>query len=250
MKHRVMKKYGPLATLIIYWVLMTSCAAPNTTLRVHPDFAHHERRVRTILILPPDVHFEQTESSGNNERIPKQEKSISESLVQHTIEELTDRGYMVSEFQMNHFKASREDAGYQFSQVEAAYHQASDELYAKEATYQEALKYRVCLGPIVNQVSGESDAVLFIRYQGFAKSKRQLRNDKVASTIKSIVFMSLTGIYGSAEPVRSVGFVEMALVDGTTGDVLWCNRAAGANFGGYAAAYVLHGFPILQRRRN
>ncbi len=116
------------------------------------------------------------------------------------------------------------DMNFTLHQIESAYQQASGQLY-KEGNVSEdkSRTFRVSIGPVVNPIAEatDADALLLVYYSGYKKSGGLIAKEVVSGAL----FALLTGV--APVPSGSGGGMEMALVDATTGDVLWANRGGG-----------------------
>lgn len=201
--------------------IISGCA--YTPVREHPDFASAARKVNTIAILPPDVEFTRIVFTGDNERMPEREREIAENLLQSVETSLKDKRYALRPPFTQRVAESNKNMSFELEQLRAAYTQAAKQLYERAATEDEAKKYRVSVGPVVNPIASlmEADALFYVRYAGAEKSGGQQAKDIFAGALLGV----LTGVI--VVPASEVASLEAALIDGTTGDILWANRGAG-----------------------
>lgn len=226
MRNNAVPRFG--GAIVLLALLLLGGCAELTTVREHPEFASQTRKVARVAILPPEVEFTRLAFTGDNERDAKQEASIASTLAAVAAPGFRERGFTVSEADLGKAIADDQDLAYELEQLRNIYNKAADELYdGKAVSVEESRKFKVTLGPSVNVLAdrAEADGLVLIRYSGFSKSDGLMTKERVGN----VLLAALTGVY--YEPARSGGAVQVALIDGTTGEVLWCNVAGGATVG-------------------
>jgi hypothetical protein len=204
--------------------LVVASGCSYTPVRTHPDFASAARKVQKVAVLSPDVEYTLLVLTGDDERLPEEERKVRQSLVSALPTLLEKRGYVARELTPERVEAIVKDANFTIEQAKTAYREASKRLYERDlVTEDEAGKFRVSIGPIGNAVAEavDAEAFLFVRYAGFKKSEGLIAKEVVANAMLGV----LTGVI--VVPVATGASMEMALVDATTGDVLWSNRGLG-----------------------
>ncbi|MBL4623435.1 MAG: hypothetical protein JKY89_13665 [Immundisolibacteraceae bacterium] len=176
-----------------------------------------------MVLFPPDVTFEHMVFNGDNQRMAGKEKSLADSLVNMTPKALADRGYQISPFTFE--QAAQEDSEFAFEmeQLRDAYGRASIELYDKAMVkVTESRNFKKSVGTVVNQFCerAEANAMLVTRFYGFDKSGGVMAKEIISAAL----FAALTGSYPMYPAKGSA--VEVALLNCTTGDVLWSNAKA------------------------
>jgi hypothetical protein len=233
-------RYVASVALIVVASIMSGCAV--TPIRQHPDFASATRKVQTVTILPADVTFERVVFNGDNERLTEREGTIAEKLYQTFETTLKNKQYTVQPSIEQRQKKTGKNVDFELQQVRTAYGEAAKQLYEKAATEEESKKYRVTLGPVVNPIATftNAEALLYVRFYGFEKSGGQQAKDIVAGALLAV----LTGVATVGAPEGAA--LEVALIDGTTGDVLWANNGNHQRLGFGAermAENILNQFP-------
>ena len=226
MLNRTAEYFG--GAMILVLLLVLGGCAELTTVREHPEFASQTRKIARVAILPPEVEYTRLVFTGDNERDPKQERSIAATLVAVSAPGFRERGYTVSETDIRKQIAEDPDLAYELEQLRNAYNTAAQELYdGKSVSVEDSAKFKVTLGPMVNLLADRADAdgLVLMRYSGFSKSDGLMNKERLGNALLA----GLTGVY--YEPARTGGALEIALIDGTTGEVLWCNVAGQATVG-------------------
>lgn len=210
--------------VVLFIVLISAAGCAMTPVRQHPDFASGKRKVQVVAILPPDVEYRHLVFTGENERDPQREQAISQDLANSAEALLQARGYSVKTDLLKKLEAGDKQFNFEYEQLKGAYAQASKELYAQPMVQiEESNKFKVGLGSIVNPFAAGcgADALLLARYAGFDKSGGLIAKEVIGSALLA----ALTGAY--YVPAKNGGSIEVALIDGITGEVLWSNSAGG-----------------------
>jgi len=212
---------------IVVISIVSGCAT-MTPIRQHPDFANAARKVQTVAILPPDVEYVRIVFNGDNERQTEKEQAIVKDLYLGLETALKKKQYTLRPWLSAKQEEENKNASFDLQQVRTACNEASKQLFEKPANEEESKNYRVSLGPVVNPVASlvDAEALLYARFNGFEKSGGQQTKDIVAGALLSV----LTGVV--AVPAAEGAVLEVVLIDGATGDVLWANRGGNAGPGG------------------
>jgi hypothetical protein len=201
---------------------LSGCAM--TSVRQHPDFANGERKIKVVAILPSEVEFRHLVFTGENERDPEREKSIASEIESGMATALQGRGYAAKMDVIEKSQSGDKEFNFQLEQFRSAYVQASKELYARAMVEEdESTKFKVGVGPIANPFAAVAgaDALMIASYQGFDKSSGLMAKEITTS----VLLAALTGVYYG--PAQSGGRIELSLIDGVSGNVLWSNASAG-----------------------
>jgi hypothetical protein len=211
--------------LVIIIAMVSACSSMKTTsVRENPDFASAKRTIRSIAILRPEVEVTRIAFTGDNDHDASAEDDIRGKLCVTMQDTLKARGYEVKDQLIDQLNGDDKQLNFDFEQLKTAYTQVSKELYAKRlVSEQEVATFKVSVGSVANTfaVAGKADALLYSRYAGFTKTQGQIAKDIVAASLIGV----LTGVV--AVPAPQGGTVEVALIDGTSGDVLWANTLSG-----------------------
>jgi hypothetical protein len=229
-------------TFLLVVSLVSGCVT-MTPIRQHPDFANAARQVQTVAILPPDVEYLRIVFTGDNERQTDKEQTITQELQEGLETALKKKQYALQPWLSDKQKEANKNASFDLQQVRTAYNEAAKQLFEKPANEEESKNYRVSLGPVVNPVASlvNAEALLYVRYNGFEKSGGQQTKDIVAG----VLLGALTGVIPVYAGEGSV--LEVALIDGATGDVLWANRGGNQGPGGLGFQAPLMAENILTR---
>lgn len=124
------------------------------------------------------------------------------------------------------------------TQAQNAADQALDEMFRTiQMKKSDALSYRRSLGPEVNQFAERVDAqaLLFVRYRYATKSGGEIAKDVAFSILLGAATLGNAVVIQHATAAR----LDVCLVDGATGDVLYANSATLAQVWGDPATEAL-----------
>jgi len=201
--------------------LLFGCT-PSTALRQHPEFDESRKHIERIVVLPPIVNVERIMFSGDNETLDSQEESFPLSLTAQARTILHTHGYLTCDVELIELALDNQDLAFQIEQIKNAYNAASEKLYDKSVPEDDYKHFRASIGPVVNSIAdmANADALLLVKYEGITKSDGEMQKEIAANLLLS----ALTGVY--YQPIKSVSAIEVAIIDGYTGDILWVNTHA------------------------
>jgi len=226
--------------LLLIVVVAAGCAGtPKHNVRTHPDLDEQLLDIDSVLIVTPAVTIEQINFADSNERLPALEEIIKKQLIDLARINLEARGFDVVDF--DHEKAISEDEefAYAVTQAREGFEEVKQTLYGKNLTVEERAEIKVSVGTAVNLVSQKSgaDAILLIHYIGLKKSG--------GSMAKDIAIGVLVGLLTGQAPIAASesSYIELAFIDGVTGNVLWSNMLSAASLNVQTADMVMETFP-------
>ncbi|MDX1763850.1 MAG: hypothetical protein R3231_05975 [bacterium] len=190
----------------------------------HPDFETRSTSVNRIAVVPVDVEVYKLNFSGDHEVLydqVEQAMACGEACLDRA---LVRKGYEVVRLDTSpgvlDAKPHLKDALFK---VRAEFQKALQDMQKRRS---EAFEYRV--GPEINVVAdaAKADVVLLYDIEAFKKSAGQISKD----VAKSILIGAAT--LGNVIPIYAtkVTRLQVAIVDGDSGDVLWYNNNFAGNF--------------------
>lgn len=222
-------------------VMLAACAnIKTTTVRENPEFANAKRSVKTVALLRPEVEVTRIAFTGENDHDTSAEDDIRGKMCTTMQGALEQHGYQVKTELIDQLSGDNKQLNFDFEQLKTAYTQASKELYAKRnVPEQESANFNVGVGPVANTfaITSGADALLYMQYVGFTKTGGQITKDILAAALIG----ALTGT--APVPAAQGGSVEVALIDGASGDVLWTNTFAGPMAGAPIFQNILANLP-------
>ena len=211
-----------LPALLLLTALLAGCA---TTVRRHPDFEARRKEIASVSVMPPQVEFVRIVFKGDDEPLREESSAVARRLPGLVAAELRSHGFDVKEAGL--YADDSEDLSemrFETTQISRAFAEASGEMYQQPLMIEsDAMKYERSLGADVNLFAdrAEVDALVFAKMWGFKKSSGEIAKD-AAMTV--LIAAATLGSVVSVQPTAGAT-IRIALVDGTTGDVLWANTA-------------------------
>lgn len=202
------------AILILSIILTCSCSI--TSMRVHPTLADELQRIEKVVIIPPAVSIKAKTLTGEDYHLVDEEQIVAKKLTAIAKRKLQDSGYQVVDFDFEALTSKDEDFALLVNNIREEFNRLKTEIqYGKFISTHKARQFHVSVGETINVIAYKSlaDAVLLINHTGYKSS-----DAKVAKEIAtSILLQNLT-----SDAIQSTGgTTEAALIDGTTGDLLW-----------------------------
>ena len=205
--------------LAVIALFMSACATkPPPPLPPHPEVVSLLRKVQSIAILAPQVEYTRIVFTGENERLPLMEKNISETLLSQ-FESTIGGQYTIRKPPEDQPEERKREMEFEVQQLRAAF-ATRVKMSSAEEEEKPTTRTRVTVGTAATALATrfDADAILLSRYSGFQKSGGQKAKDIMAGAVLGVVHAAEGGI------------VEVALIDGTTGELLWMARGVHARF--------------------
>jgi hypothetical protein len=215
-----------LVKCLIITISLVVVGCSTTTTRLHPTLDQELKLIDSVVIIPPRIAIELVTFTGENERMSEREQEFGQTISSKARDELVLKGYNVVDYDIGDQMQGNEDFAYVISQIQDNFDQASKDLnLGKPLSQEKASSLKGSVGDVVNVVAEQAgaDALLLIRYNGFDKSGGQVAKDIGTSVLVAVLTM------GSVVPVqqKSGAVIQAALIDTTTGEVLWADTSAG-----------------------
>ena len=202
--------------ILILTLLLASACTNETTLRENADFANSGNKNYSVALLPPEAEIEYMQFNADNTRMSNEENKVIAVIINGAPKILASKGYTFAPFPTKH-----PDNAFQLERVRQEIKTAMKEMYKTAKINQdEAFKTNKTIGPDVNLFADltKADLLLYIDYEGYEKSTALATKD-----IPGDIFLGILTAGASVTP-NQAGLAKLALIDGTTGDVLWANE--------------------------
>ena len=201
------------------WVCFstTGCA----TYQVHPEFKDRQKSFKTLACIPPDVEVYRLTFAGDKESM----YDLCPLVAKYTTDELKrvfeEKGYTMQSLDLSESTLAQQP------ELRTSLHTVQ-ELYKKtleDIAKRRQKKFTYTIGPEINPFAdrAQTDALLLVKWVAYKKTGGEIAKD----IAKSILIAAAT--LGNVVPVFnfSEGLTQLAVVDGSTGDILWYHH----NFG-------------------
>jgi hypothetical protein len=205
--------------LAVIALFVSACATkPPPPLPPHPEVVSLLRKVQSIAILSPQVEYTRIVFTGENERLPLMEKNVSDTLLAE-LESTIGGQYIIRKPPEDQPEERKREMEFEVQQLRAAF-ATRVKMSSVEEEEKPTTRPRVTVGAAATALASrfDADAILLSRYSGFQKSGGQKAKDIMAGAVLGVVHAAEGGV------------VEVALIDGTTGELLWMARGVHARF--------------------
>ncbi len=228
--------------LLLTTIVFSTGCATYTSVREHASLAEVASDLDSVVVAPPQVNIELRVFTGENEPLTDKEDMVRDQLITLAEKRLQEEGLKVINFDFENAIANDEDLAFSLTQAKEALDHAKKDLYSgKAVAVEDKAQFRASLGPAVNAIAEHTGAetVLLMDYYGFEKSAGLKTKDAAAGILLAV----LLGSSNAAISAPSGSFVDLALVDTASGDVLWTNRRGGQAVNALIAEHAFNEFP-------
>jgi len=218
---------------ILLWMgfpfILCSCAA-NTTVRQHPECKVRFAAAKTAMLVPPESEVVFKSSQGST-KLPEEAAKAAKDLSALVAAELSQRGFQVKsgEIQVSSVD-NMDDNPAHATAVKGMYDRLALEMYGSYTMPEsQALAYRYTLGPEAAELAKQAEAgsLVFVRLRMWKRSG----GDNAAETGKNLLIgMATLGMVVPPKNPSGAAVLQVVLVDGSTGDVLWGNQISEVSF--------------------
>jgi hypothetical protein len=203
-------------------------AACTTTLRQHPEFHGRIGSVDSVAVAPAEARFVRLVFAGDDEELHEPAGAIAERLPGLIAERFRHLDFEARALPLGEETYSeRPELRFEATLLDQSVSGTLDEMYRKpKRRLRDALRYERSIGPEINRFAdlGEADALVFARFRGFEKSAGEVARNVI---VASLLAVATLGNSFPLEPPRGA-VLEVCIVDGTTGEVLWANSVRGS----------------------
>lgn len=208
-------------------MLMTQGCATFTTVR-HPEFSSRHPRIGSIAILPPMVEVYRITFQGDRQPLYDLLPSVQRQVMEEAQRVLSNRGYHTRMLETSE-EESPSDGKIPRAHFHTAYQLFEQRIQKHRKRFFPAFReFRYSIGSEANVFAEheESDALLLMQCMAYQKTAGQIAEEVVKSVLMAAATLGSVVTY----QYPSTTFLEIGIVDGETGDVLWYvdNNHAGA----------------------
>ncbi|MEK7813013.1 MAG: hypothetical protein AAB296_04565 [Candidatus Desantisbacteria bacterium] len=197
------------------------CVGCATTIKYHPAYLEKKGVIKKIAVMPPEATvYLVTATEGN--KVMHDVSLQVENVLLSEIENLVKEKKIVYQ----HVRLTEEDLGkepdlkFELTKVQEKFTQINQEILNKARTKE--INYSI--GSDINQFAdrADADALIFIRGAGFKKSAGQVTKDIFKAIAIGIATAGV--VQPSGNYTHYAQELQIAIVDGDTGDILWYNK--------------------------
>ncbi|GEM_PF-2262124 len=213
-----------LVSVCILSIFISSCAG-LTYNKTHNDFSVHCTAIEDVMILSPNVDVYLVSLKGSKVPLKPEAKQITAELIGLIKQELSHRGYSAALLDYNEKPIINSDQLFTDVAINQLYHRISKE-FGKPVKANEHHNYECNLGEEAKNVASfaNADALVFSNFKAWKRT-----GGSIATELAVKALLAVAGGVSAAQPTAGET-LQVALVDGNTGDVLWINETFEAFF--------------------
>ncbi|MCU0736594.1 MAG: hypothetical protein MUF20_13935 [Methylotetracoccus sp.] len=222
-----LSRIGLCAVAVLCLGHLYSCATAPSLVRQHEDFATHCASIKRVAVVPPNVQLYLVRLGGLKEGLSGQMPRIAEDLIQVMGDELTRQGFNATAIAPTPGPRPDSDALFREAEISRLYAQISNEISRQPGNTSNGHSIECTLGQEAKSLAmfARSDGLIFVNFTGWKRS-----GGSVATEMAFKVLLTMAGGYLPQDPIGA-GEMQVALVDGRTGEILWTNRVARTRYG-------------------
>jgi hypothetical protein len=228
--HRHANRVVQIGLWMAFPFVLFACAS-FTTVRQHPEFDVRRVAAKTAMLVPLDVVVVRGSSLSTGTQLPEEAAKAGKDLSILVAAELSQRGFEVKsgQAQENAIGDTKDNPAHTTA-VKHMHEQLAAAMYSnRPMPTPQALAYRYTLGPEVAALAKQAGvgSLAFVRLRMCKRSG----GDVAAETGKNLlVGLATLGMFVPSNKPSGWVALQVALVDGETGDVLWGNQVSELSF--------------------
>ena len=184
----------------------------------HPEFKALHAQIRSVAVLPPSVEVYKFTFKGEREMLYDLLPGLRQQAIAELEQVLAKRGYQVQPLDLS------EQALNDNPELKRSLHTIQElfdkriEEYSKK-WFPRVHEFRYSVGSDINLFAdrAQSDALVFVRCQGIKKSGGEIAKDFAKTLLVAVATLGNAVVYH----YPSVTVVQMGVIDGDTGELLW-----------------------------
>ncbi len=197
-------------------VVISGCA--TGVIAKHPDFKSRQARIHAMTILPPKIDVYKLAFNGDRQEMYDLLAPITSEATEELQTTLTNRGYNIRVLNLN------DDALRESPELKRSLQTIRDVFNTRISEYQKRWfpafrQFTYSLGSEVNIVADhtKSDALVIVQCTGLKKTGGEITKDITQSALIFAATLGSVLVINHA----SATVIQLAVVDGDTGDILW-----------------------------
>ncbi|WP_460234177.1 hypothetical protein [Aurantivibrio plasticivorans] len=219
-------KYSALT--ILFCVILISGCASNTTpnakdQNMHPSLLDELQRIKTVVIIPPIVDIRFLTLTGEDEDLVSDENQIINYIKTTTRSHLEKAGYGIVEYNFDAAKSNDTNFTYTITKVYQDFYRVKSDLQAKRRIPQlNTNSMPIYVSEAIHDITHKvgADAILISRFSGYKKSVAYVAKEAGAVFTQNLL---TTNRHRRKASTANGAIIDIALLDGHTGELLWTN---------------------------
>lgn len=219
--------YGKITKIITLLSVLILTACSQTSVRHHQDFQEVAKNIESVVILPAQVEVQLINFDSDNEILEERSELIKKQIKEIATLKLKSENLEVIEFNFAEEIAKDAEFAYAVTQVKESWETAKQDMYETGLISEsDKAKFQTDLGDVLNAIQEKTgaDSALLLTYSAFEKSEGMIAKDVASSVLIGVLTM------GAVVPIQATegAFIDVALIDASSGKVIWANRKHGA----------------------
>jgi len=221
--------------------LLTGCAT-YTDVREHTDLQQEATKIRSVVIIPPEVSINVLSFNGDTEKDVEKQNYTTNKIKSDTRYQLKKKGVNIVEFDFEKALSSNSELAFAITQCKESMEKSEKSLYKTRVEEKNKSKFSENIGPSANSIAEATgaDAFLIIKYNGFRKSSGLIAKEMAAN----ILLAAALGV-GRGAPMEGAD-IEIALISASSGALLWIDKKQYPQLEQYAPQQMFKDFPKLE----
>ncbi|MFH1857012.1 MAG: hypothetical protein ABH836_07330 [Candidatus Omnitrophota bacterium] len=213
----MIKRYKKFLTELLMVVFLASSSG-CASYRVHPDFKERQKSIYSVAVLPPEIDVYKLSFRGDKD--PMYDViALATNQSKDEIEKIfKEKGYVVQRLDLSENRLQQD------SELRSALYNIR-ELYKKtldDICKRRQKKFTYSVGADINQFAdlANADVIVMLQSEGYKKTGGEIAKD----IAKSILVLAATCGGFCMCSYYSAAIMNLSIIDGNTGDVLWYNN--------------------------
>jgi len=189
--------------------------------RRHPDFTARHPLIKTVAILPPDILAQRLTFKGDREVLYELREPLQREVMEELAAVLPKRGFTVKALDVSEPVLQEQPA------LRQSLHIVGEVFNKRLSEYRKhrLSPFAYSIGSEINVFAdyAQSDVLIFVQAEGTRKTGGEVAKDWAKTVLLAAATLGSVVVVFSP----SITVIQLAVLDGATGDLLWYTNNAG-----------------------
>lgn len=214
---KLFRKVTALAISIVFALNISGCA----TYQVHPEFKERQKKIKTVSIMPPKVEAYILNFQGDKKMLSELVPIMSKTTIEQLEKVFSDKGYVVNKLDLSEENLIKNpDLRTSLFHINELFEKQLQDIQKRKKS---KFTYGVDAEANIFANAANTDVLIFTKEDGIKKSAGEIAKD-VAKGLMVTAACLLVGAIYIPVPQTAVTVVQVAVVDGNDGAILWYNN--------------------------
>jgi hypothetical protein len=184
----------------------------------HPDFDKRHKNIKTVSVVEPDVEVYNLTFKGERALMTELLEPIASYSKEESEKSFRQKGYILNKLDLSKEALEKEPSlKTELFNIRRLFNQRLDDI-----TKAKQKKFTYSLGADINILSNISDSnvLIFVKVSAVKKSAGEIAKDLTKTLVVAAVTLGSVVVFYS----HCWCLIQVAVVDGDTGDILWYNH--------------------------